>query len=309
MNLALNYLGGFFFPPPNPILVMSILVRNEEDIIEDNILFHRKQGVDAFIVGDNASTDTTRARVEALARKIPIQILDFPDGEYWQTRWRTQMARLAYKQYNAWWVISNDADEFWFADSGNLKKDLDPRKAILRARRANMLMAKEGAPYYLSPWRVSAPIHYRSKYQKEAIQMALSLAKLPPKVAVNPRGLLFVRGGNHRAFHLWSWGIPSTSKKILIYHFPIRGYEEFLSNAEQKKRIFKAHPNTRVGQHDHRWVKLLDAGKLAEEYANLVYTEEELRLLQKLGFVVQDTRFADRFSQLGLRTKRNVANT
>ena len=279
---------------------MSILVRNEEDIIEDNILFHHKQGVDAFIVGNNASTDTTRARVEALARQIPIHILDFPDGAYWQTRWRTQMARLAYTKYNAWWVISNDADEFWFADAGNLKEALNPRKAILRARRVNMLTSKDGPPYYLSPWRVCAPIHYRSKYQQEAIQMALTLARLPPKVVVNPRGLFFIRGGNHRAFHLWSWGIPSTLEDIWIYHFPIRSYAEFLSGVEQKRRIFKNHPATRVGRHDHRWVKLLNAGKLEEEYANLVYTKEELRILQKLGFVMQDTRLADRFSQLGL---------
>lgn len=40
-------------------LVMTLLVRDEEDIIADNIRFHADQGVDAFIVMDNLSTDRT----------------------------------------------------------------------------------------------------------------------------------------------------------------------------------------------------------------------------------------------------------
>lgn len=40
-----------------PKITMTLLVRNEADILEDNIRFHHAMGVDSFIVMDNLSTD------------------------------------------------------------------------------------------------------------------------------------------------------------------------------------------------------------------------------------------------------------
>jgi hypothetical protein len=40
-------------------LVMTLLVRDEEDVLRANIDFHRAQGVDFFIVTDNRSEDST----------------------------------------------------------------------------------------------------------------------------------------------------------------------------------------------------------------------------------------------------------
>jgi len=41
-------------------LVMTLLVRDEEDIIGENIEFHIRQGVDFFLVMDNNSIDNTK---------------------------------------------------------------------------------------------------------------------------------------------------------------------------------------------------------------------------------------------------------
>ena len=46
-------------------LVMTLKVRDEEDVIEDNLRFHGAMGVDFFIVMDNGSVDRTP---EILAR-------------------------------------------------------------------------------------------------------------------------------------------------------------------------------------------------------------------------------------------------
>ena len=40
-------------------LAMTLLVRDEADIIEANLRYHRAQGVDFFVVGDNGSEDGT----------------------------------------------------------------------------------------------------------------------------------------------------------------------------------------------------------------------------------------------------------
>jgi len=46
-------------------LVMTLKVRDEEDVIEDNLRFHRALGVDFFVVMENGSVDRTP---EILAR-------------------------------------------------------------------------------------------------------------------------------------------------------------------------------------------------------------------------------------------------
>ena len=38
---------------------MTLLVRDGADLIDVNLRYHRAQGVDLFVVGDNGSTDGT----------------------------------------------------------------------------------------------------------------------------------------------------------------------------------------------------------------------------------------------------------
>ena len=92
---------------------MTLLVRNEQDVIAENILFHHRQGVDAFIVMDNLSSDATVDIVRDLAHSIPIELRHQQDDTYNQTVWVTEMARAAASDHGADWVINNDADEFW----------------------------------------------------------------------------------------------------------------------------------------------------------------------------------------------------
>jgi hypothetical protein len=47
-------------------IIMTILVKDEIDIIERNIKVHSKLGVDAFVVMDNNSTDGTREKLDAI---------------------------------------------------------------------------------------------------------------------------------------------------------------------------------------------------------------------------------------------------
>jgi hypothetical protein len=52
------------------------------------------------------------------------------------------MARLAYTQYNAEWVINNDADEFWWTRKGNLKdlfKGISTKNNVLEVSRTNFI--------------------------------------------------------------------------------------------------------------------------------------------------------------------------
>ena len=52
-------------------VVMTLLVRNEEDVIAENILFHYAQGVESFLVMDICPRATS-AILRRLARFVPI---------------------------------------------------------------------------------------------------------------------------------------------------------------------------------------------------------------------------------------------
>ncbi len=66
---------------------MTLLVRNEQDIIAENIRFHHALGVDSFIVMDNLSTDATPQIVKALSEEIEIDYLHQPRDDYNQWEW------------------------------------------------------------------------------------------------------------------------------------------------------------------------------------------------------------------------------
>ena len=273
---------------------MSILVRNEDDIIEDNILFHLHHGVDAFIISDNASTDGTRDILNKLARNHPIHIIDRPNGEYRQSKWVTEMAQIAYKMFNANWVINNDADEFWLPINGDIKSHLSYKDTVVAVARGNMLIPERGKDYYESTWRVSTPITYPPETQPDvSVQMSLLLLSVREKVILNPRGIFKVRGGNHDAYHIYKLLGSRVEDNIFIYHFQIRSYEKFVAQAKQGAVLLKNNPATRMGNHLRRWAKMWEAGTLEEEYERFLFTRDETRTLEKIGIINEDTRFKD----------------
>ena len=46
-------------------LFMTLLVKNEEGMLEENLQFHKAMGVDGFIITDNNSTDSVSIRPRA----------------------------------------------------------------------------------------------------------------------------------------------------------------------------------------------------------------------------------------------------
>jgi hypothetical protein len=109
---------------------MTLLVRDERDIVEEQLAFHLASGVDAVIVTDHASTDGTAEVLERFAGDGRVHVLREPDGPFRQRAWVTRMARLAATEHGAEWVVNADADEFWWPRGGSLREVLDavPRR-------------------------------------------------------------------------------------------------------------------------------------------------------------------------------------
>ena len=127
-------------------LVMTLLARDEADIIGANIDFHFGQGVDLIIAMDNLSVDDTAKILRDYERRGLVHYLSQPEDNYMQHRWVTGMARLAFAKFGADWVINSDADEFWCPDAGDLKqtlKAIPPRYDAVEVERSNSLAGVE----------------------------------------------------------------------------------------------------------------------------------------------------------------------
>jgi len=275
------------------MLTMIILVKNEEDIIEKNIRFHAKKGVDNFVIMDNNSTDSTREILEELKKEFELTIIE-EKGIYSQSKWMTKLAHIAKKKYNPKFIIPNDADEFWWCE-GNLKETI-PNKAVTTVERYNFLLYENLSSWDKSIYRVENPIHYNKNSQLQDNNLSLVLTKLSPKVIIKPLGLIKIKGGNHRALHIFNfidfflhYDKIKKYEKIKVFHYPIRSFVQFKKNIENRKKLLQY--NASMGPHYRRWVKLLEEGKLEEEFFNnLVFKKEEIKVLEKFNIVTKDER-------------------
>lgn len=100
---------------------MTLWIKNEDDIIDQNIQYHLNTGVDYIIATDNNSTDNTRDILLKYEKENVLKYYHSDSIAHEQSKYVKIMAREAYSKYKADWVINNDADEFWVTGFNNLK--------------------------------------------------------------------------------------------------------------------------------------------------------------------------------------------
>ena len=93
---------------------MTLLARDEIDIVDSWLAFHLNAGADVVIATDNRSQDGTTEVLEEYARSGQVHLIRELGEDLRQNEWVTRMARLAATGYGADWVINSDADEFWW---------------------------------------------------------------------------------------------------------------------------------------------------------------------------------------------------
>jgi glycosyl transferase family 2 len=163
-------------------IVMTLLVRDERDTVEEHLDFHLAAGVDEVIVTDHASTDGTEDVLARYERDGRVRVLREPDGPFRQREWVTHMARLAATEHGADWVVNGDADEFWWPRGGSLQEVLAavPRRygIVQSLVRHFVPVADDGRPFHermtyrlrptapvndpASPWRPYRKVVHRA---------------------------------------------------------------------------------------------------------------------------------------------------
>ncbi len=77
------------------MLVLTLLCRDEADILESMLRFHLAQGVDRIIATDNGSVDGSLEVLQRFERRGQLTLLQEAEHTHDQAVWVTRMARLA----------------------------------------------------------------------------------------------------------------------------------------------------------------------------------------------------------------------
>lgn len=254
-------------------VVLTILCRNEADIIADVIEFHLNCGVDFVIATDNASNDGTTDILLEYQKRGYLHYISEPEFTHDQAVWVTHMARMAAVEFNADWVINTDADEFWWPANGSLKETFAAVTAdidVLEVNRTNFVPVLHEAGSYLERMTVRETCSYNSLG-----------APLPPKVCHRGYANINVADGNHSVTRACNTPIVATSNHGLeILHFPLRTYQQFENKihfgTEALMRNCRANAIGAGGTWRYLYDEYYQKGKLPDYYKSQCPNDAEI---------------------------------
>jgi len=259
---------------------MTFLVRNEDDIIEENLLYHKAMGVDYFVVTDHKSTDDTTEILLKYRDKGWIDLRFVDTDTYDQSTWVTEMARIAYTEHAADWVINNDADEFWVPATGTLKEYFEKLPSDVGSLHANRL-----------------DFHYRP-FNNAVFYEALLFREWVCKwTKCCHRGAsdVVIEIGNHNAYskeisQKYPVNIPAMNA-FKVLHYPIRSYERYRAKIIESTRFMLNTPGfpAEAGFHWKIALKQIAEGTFEQSFNDeKIYTQERILQGIKDGSIVID---------------------
>jgi len=295
---------------------MSILARDEADIIEANIRHHATLGVSKFVVTDNNSIDGTREILEQLKGEFDLTVIDEPSHTIDQDLWVTRMANLLKESNAADWVINNDADEFWLSHNDSQLADAvqttlqsvpdgGSNIGVLQCNRYNLVASQEiverGEYHFtdnnyqvLQDW-LNAKDELNLREDSTALldqNQHVIIRTLQSKVITRLDGLDSIDMGNHGAIHQLDTLETDT---IEVAHYPIRNFEQFkrkvVNYGSSLKNNSRFGPRTSL--HLRRWFDSYQRGELHLDYQAIVPAQNILDGLLGKG-ILQATDVASR---------------
>jgi Glycosyl transferase family 2 len=276
-------------------LVLTVLARDEADVIDAQIAFHLNAGVDFVVATDNNSQDGTTEILESYAREGVLHLIHEPAEGLRQGEWVTRMARLAAAEFGADWVINSDADEFWWPRGGSLKDVLAavPEEfGIVRAFWRSFVPRPDDEAHFAERMtaRLSqhAPINDPTSFYRPVIKVA---HRADPVVSV-ARGNHALAGSDFRALTTWH--------PVEVLHFPLRSRAQWRRKVELQGVAFTQHIERSGTGYHLKGYDALQSGRIDEQFDSLVVDDEALARGIADGTLSIDTRLRD-----ALRTLRD----
>ena len=206
-------------------LVMTLMVRDEIDVLTVALDAHLALGVDHVVAIDNGSSDGSADVLRAYADRGVLTLLDGDASVFDQAEEVTRMARHAAAELGADWVINVDGDEVWWPVAGTLADVLagvPDEFGVVLVPRSDFRPSDAGTGPYWDRMRV-----------RDSAGHSVQGTRLVPKVAHRARADVCVAFGNHGATVpaddlRWAPPLPL----IDVLHFPMRSYEQLVRKIE-----------------------------------------------------------------------------
>lgn len=275
---------------PSPCLIMTLLVKNEEDVLEENLLFHKAMGVDGFIITDNNSTDRTAEIIRKYREKGWVkEVITETATNYGQKEWVDRMIWKAKTVYGADWVINADADELWYSPAGNLKTELSTTRANVLNCNVMSVYPEEEKPF----WQWNKVVKAVPDPELYGLSRYSLFERQSKKVIHRTACYLQIAMGNHKVAMFPKW---SELGKVHVYHYNIRKKKHFMDKMINGGKQLEQHSSKHVGVHWRYFYQLYKEGKLEAQYDRVIGKSAFERLC-KDGFIYVDAAIPDFFKK------------
>lgn len=287
-----------------PKLIMTLMCKDEIDIIETHIRFHIAMGVDGIIVTDHNSTDGTREALESLKKEgLILEIIDEKRKEHLHAVFVKRMIDLAIHKYHADWIINSDADEFYFSETLDLKQQLPVTGVNVLRVFSNYFFPVENTREVFSKdaYFVKRPLQ---EYEWEIYGLEKNPAteyfvgKNCPKVIHNTKDYIEITDGNHFVkMKKYNEMVP---EGITLYHYHTRGYEFFEKKVIKAKKAIAFNHNPDWNRGWKLYISLYQEGKLREFYDQR-FGEKIFSRLLEAGVICKDPSVRNFMEYRGLK--------
>ena len=261
-------------------IVQTLVVRDEVDIVGEQIAYHLNAGVDFVIASDHDSRDGTTDVLESYARAGHLRLFR-RTGQMQDSAWRTAMARLAATEYRADWVINTDADEFWmprYGTLGDVFADVPERIGVVWA---------------LTRHFVPRPDDGQSFAERMTVRFSSAAPLNDPTSAYRPHAKAAHRADPDVVVFYGSHDVRSSATRLPgwyradVLHFPFRNQAQW-----ERKGVRRARVDKSLGQYVRAY-EAAETGRIENVYASLVVDDTAVERGTKDGSLVVDTRLRD----------------
>lgn len=265
---------------------MTLLVRDEEDILESHLRYHLSRGVDQILVTDNLSQDSTPEILDRFEKTGRCTVFRESADDFSQWKWVTRMSRIAAIEFGADWVIHSDADEFWWSAGDSFAQALarvPPEVGIVEVQRFDFL-----------PRRESEGSFFDRMIYRDLLCLNSLGRPLPPNIVHRAHPEATVEQGNHV---VEAPGLESGPghEPFCVFHFPLRTRDQFTHKIVVGGRAYERNNELHPSVGDvRRWLYgLYKEGGLDRYWEEQVVDVEELERRQREGAVELDVRLRD----------------
>ena len=277
-------------------LVLTLLARDNADVVDAHLSFHLHAGVDFVVATDNGSVDGTREILERYERAGVLHLIDEPGRDIRQGEWVTRMARLAAREHGADWVINSDADEFWWPRGTDLKEVLEAvpsRYGVVQGIWRQFVPRPDDGEFFAERMIVRLAPHAPFNDPASPYRPAAKIAhRALPDLTVGS-GNHHLEGGDLQPLRGWY--------PLEVLHFPLRSLaqceQKYVTAFEAWSRNQRGASGANAAYHAKAYEAYRD-GRMAEYYASLSVDDRELERGLAEGSLAIDTRLRDALRQL-----------